>query len=136
MKWFTINELCKSDIARVKGIQNVPTVEAIRNLERLVQVVLDPVREEFGRPILVNSGYRCATLNRLVGGSATSQHMTGQAVDITAKDKKDNRVIFEIIKDLGKYDQLIWEEGDEESPSWIHVSYREPMRKQVMFNGI
>ena len=74
MKYFTINELTKSATATSKGIDNTPTKEVVGNLTTLVDKVLDPLREAYGKPIKVNSGYRCPKLNKAVGGSATSQH--------------------------------------------------------------
>jgi len=68
MKYFTINELCKSSVASKKKIDNTPSEEVKVNLERLINEVLDPIREEFGKPITVTSGYRCSKLNKEVGG--------------------------------------------------------------------
>lgn len=132
MKYFTIDELSYSAKAEEKGIKNIPNEMEVWHLQNLVEKVLDPVRERFGKPIYVNSGYRCKELNRVVKGSITSQHLTGQAVDITASQKEDNKKIFDIIVELGLYDQLIWERGDVNFPQWIHVSYREPMRKEKL----
>lgn len=131
MKYFTIEELCASDTARATGIKNEPTQEVKANLETLVDKILDEARERFGKPIKVNSGYRCKELNVMVGGSVTSQHMTGEAADITAKNKKQNKVLFEIIKQIGGYDQLIWEKGTDEFPQWIHVSIGKNPRGEV-----
>ena len=131
MKYFTIEELCASDTARALGIKNEPTAEIKANLEMLVDKILDEARERFGKPIKVNSGYRCKELNAMVGGSATSQHMTGEAADITAKNKKQNKVLFEIIKQIGGYHQLIWEKGTDEFPQWIHVSIGKNPRGEV-----
>ena len=82
MKYFTISELLKSDTATKHGIWNGATKEAEENLRSLVENVLDPLREAYGKPIRVTSGYRCPKLNRLVGGSPNSQHMRGEAADI------------------------------------------------------
>jgi uncharacterized protein YcbK (DUF882 family) len=77
MKYFTIKELCKSSTATSCGITNVPNKEIERNLEELVHFILDPLREAYGKSIKVNSGYRCPELNKIIGGSKTSQHMKG-----------------------------------------------------------
>lgn len=119
MKYFTINELTKSSTAEAKGIDNTPTPEVERNLTALVDNVLDPLREIYGKPITVNSGYRCPELNKAVGGSATSDHVKGFAADITAGSKEENERLFNIIKHNFHFSQLI----DEKNFSWVHVSY-------------
>lgn len=119
MKYFTIKELTKSSTAEAKGIDNTPTQEVERNLTALVDNVLDPLRAIYGKPITVNSGYRCPELNRAVGGSATSDHVKGFAADITAGSKEENERLFNIIKHNFHFSQLI----DEKNFSWVHVSY-------------
>lgn len=114
-----------SDTARRMGIDNTPSREAAANLERLVEAVLDPLRERYGYPIYVSSGYRCQRLNTAVGGSKTSQHVKGDAVDIYVASARDRAQLFAMIYYLLPYDQLIWEKGTDEAPEWIHVSYRE-----------
>lgn len=133
MKYFTIEELTRSTTATARGLDNTPTPEIKANLERLVDKVLDPLREKYGKPITVNSGYRCPELNKAVGGSKTSDHMNGFSVDITASCKKENAILFQIIKDNFDFDQLIWEKGNSEYPDWVHVSYNpNRLRKQVL----
>lgn len=119
MKYFTIKELIKSSTAEAKGIDNTPTPEVERNLTALVENVLDGVREIYGKPITVNSGYRCPELNKAVGGSATSDHVKGFAADITGGSKEENERLFNIIKHNFHFSQLI----DEKNFSWVHVSY-------------
>lgn len=129
MEHFTIKELSHSDTALAKGIDNFPTAEAISNLIKLVDNVLDPLREKYGKPIRVSSGYRSAILNRSVNGATSSQHRLGEAADITTGSKDENRKLFEIIKNELLFDQLI----DEKNFSWVHVSFREGRnRKQVL----
>lgn len=129
MKHFTIKELSHSDTALAKGIDNFPTAEAISNLTKLVDNVLDPLREKYGKPIRVSSGYRNAILNRSVNGATSSQHRLGEAADITTGSKDENRRLFAIIKNELLFDQLI----DEKNFSWVHVSFREGRnRKQVL----
>ena len=133
MKYFTIEELTRSATATTRGIDNTPTPEIKANLERLVDKVLDGLREIYGKPITVNSGYRCPELNKAVGGSKTSDHMNGFSVDITASCKKENAILFQIIKNNFDFDQLIWEKGNSEYPDWVHVSYNpNRLRKQVL----
>lgn len=129
MKYFTIKELCKSSTATQRGIDNTPDSEIVNNLEQLVDNILDPLREEYGSPIWVNGGYRCPKLNKAVGGAEKSQHQYGQAVDITAKSKAKNKILFNLIQKLDlPFDQLI----DEQDFKWIHVSYSPRHRKQVL----
>ena len=129
MKYFTIQELSHSDTAVARGIDNCPTAEAIHNLTKLVENVLDPLREKYGKPIRIRSGYRSAILNRSVNGATSSQHRVGEAADITVGSKEENRKLFEIIRLELPFDQLI----DERDFSWVHVSFREGRnRKQVL----
>lgn len=133
MKYFTIKELVKSSTAEAKGIDNTPTPEVERNLTALVDNVLDGVREIYGKPITVNSGYRCPELNKAVGGSATSDHVKGFAADITCSNKKENAILFDIIKNTFIFDQLIWEKGNDQYPDWVHVSFNpNRQRKQIL----
>ena len=88
MKHFTLKELTRSSTAERLGIRNKPAVCEVAALERLVRYVLDPLRERYGRPVVVTSGYRSPALNRAVGGAATSQHLRGEAADITAGSPK------------------------------------------------
>lgn len=127
MKYFTIQELLQSSTAEQKGIDNTPDKNALDHLKILIEELLDPVREKWGGPITVNSGYRSAALNRAVGGVSTSQHALGQAADITVGSKEDNKKLFDLIKDNFMYDQLI----DEKDYSWVHVSYR-PKRNRLI----
>ena len=129
MKYFTIQELSHSDTAVARGIDNCPTAEAIHNLTKLVENVLDPLREKYGKPIRISSGYRSAILNRSVNGATSSQHRVGEAADITVGSKEEKRKLFEIIRLELPFDQLI----DERDFSWVHVSFREGRnRKQVL----
>lgn len=122
MKYFSIAELCESTEAEELEIENNPTPEAIDNLTALIDKVLDPAREALGKPITVNSGYRCGSLNKAVGGSATSQHVTGQAADIElgGKTQEENKQLYDWIAENCEFDQLI----NEYNYSWVHVSYR------------
>lgn len=127
MRYFSYAELVRSPTAQKLGILNHPSAQQSDNLVALVEAILDPAREALGFPIRITSGYRSPRLNRAVGGSPTSQHLTGQAVDITSED---NRKLFEYIKKHLPFDQLI----DEKSLTWIHVSYKREggNRRQVL----
>lgn len=131
MKYFTITELTKSATASRRGIDNTPSSTIKANLTELVDNILDPLREAWGSPIIVTSGYRCQQLNKAVGGAKSSQHVYGQAADIrTVSDKpSDNKKLFDLILKLNlPYDQLI----DEYGYNWIHVSYSPRNRKQIL----
>ncbi len=124
MKHFTIQELTASATALREGIDNRPTECAFHLLHVLVEQLLDPVREAWGKPILVSSGYRCKQLNELVGGVTHSHHILGCAADIISGSKADHRRLFQLIQQMqeqGKirFTQLIWEGGGR----WIHLSY-------------
>lgn len=129
MRFFSIKELCKSVTADKYNIDNTPTQEVIENLTQLVDNILDPLREVWGRPIYVNSGYRSPELNVKVGGSVGSQHKLGQAADITTGNPYNNEKLFKLIQNLKlPFDQLI----DEKNYSWIHVSYGPKNRRQIL----
>ena len=117
MKHFTEKEF------RCKCCGQKGSPQAAANIRALVDVVLDPAREKLGKPIVVNSGYRCPKHNLAVGGVTNSQHMAGEAADICCED---NKLLKQIIVENGKYDQLI------EYPTFLHVSWKRngPNRKQ------
>lgn len=128
MKHFSIEEMCKSQIADKLGIKNVPCQAEIESLTELINHVLDPLREQYGKPIFVNSGYRCLKLNKAIGGKQSSQHVRGEAADITAGSKLLNAQLFELLRKM-EFDQLI----NESDFSWIHVSYKKsPNRRQIL----
>lgn len=129
MKHFTIAELSASATARRLGIDNTPTPAAEDNLRNLVRNILDPLREAWGGPISVSSGYRCAALNRAVGGVNNSQHLYGQAADISAGSREANRRLWHLALDRKlPFDQLI----DERDMAWIHISWAPLPRGQTL----
>lgn len=126
MKYFTIEELTYSQTAVKKGIRNETTPEVEQNLTALVAVVLDPLRERWGKPIAVSSGYRCPELNKAVGGVATSQHTKGEAADIVAGSPRENAELGRMVVQAGCFDQVIFEQSNRECTecAWVHVSWR------------
>lgn len=131
MKYFSIQELTKSQTAKRLGINNEPSKEVEASLTALVEKVLDPLREAYGHPIIVTSGYRCERLNKAVGGAGSSQHVKGEAADIrTVSDKpEENKRLFDLILSLNlPFDQLINEYGF----NWVHVSFGARHRRQVL----
>ena len=124
MKYFSVSELTASATALREGIDNRPNKCAFHLLHVLVDQLLDPIREAWGEPIVVSSGYRCKELNALVGGAKNSHHLLGCAADIIAGNKEDHRRLFNLIQQmqrLGKirFTQLIAENDFR----WIHLSY-------------
>ena len=131
---FTLEEMIKSQTGTRKGIDNTPGPEVVANLVDLCVNVLEKVREKWGSPVTVNSGYRCPKLNRAIGGAKNSQHLTGQAADIEVPGI-DNLVIFEWIRYNLEYDQLILEYYKAGIPDsgWVHVSWKSSgNRKNIM----
>lgn len=124
-KNFNLSEFTYSKTADKKKIDNTPGPSERANIYTLVNEILQPIRSEFGKSIKVNSGFRSKDLNKAVGGSSTSQHLTGSAADITTYDSNDDlfRLILQMIDDgdivVG---QLIWEYGNDNYPQWIHIS--------------
>ena len=130
-----LSEVIRSDSAKRNGISNMPTGEHIANFMLLAEKIFEPIREHFGVPIHISSGYRSKELNAKIGGSATSQHCKGQAVDIDMDNSTNgvtNADVFNYIKDNLPFDQLIWEFGNEDNPDWVHVSYVPNGRKQIL----
>ena len=112
------------------GLLNVPNAIETENLKQLCVNVLEPLRVLFGQPIKVNSGFRSKSVNTKIKGAATSQHMKGEAADITSVN---NSLLFKLIRDNFTFDQLIWEAGDNNQPAWVHVSYKQHgNRKEVL----
>ena len=120
-KHFTFHELLRSETAERRGIENTPNdIAVFVNLHNLRECVLEQARKELGKPIYVNSGYRCPQLNSLVGGVPNSHHLEGRAADLRTEGR--NRQLFDILSRM-KADgypigELLWEGGG----TWIHVS--------------
>ena len=132
--YFTIDELCASQTAKRRGINNNPSDEVRTNLQRLIDQVLNPARQAYGSYIRVTSGYRCPALNAAVGGAASSQYLTGQAADITTGNISTDRQLFALLVSQAHFDQLIWEQT--KNGRWIHVSYAPQHRQQILaYNG-
>ena len=128
-KNFTLNEFVFSPTAIRCRIDNTPNSDSIANMKLLCENVIQVIRDKFG-VVRISSGFRCPKLNSRVKGSGTSQHVYGQAADITLENMKE---VFKYIQDNLEFDQLIWEYGTDESPAWIHVSYsKDRNRKEVL----
>lgn len=114
---FELSELLHSQEAIRRGIDNTPTSTIVAELQRLAQLILQPLRDHLGRPIVISSGYRSPALNRAVGGSPNSHHMQGRAADITVPGMKPREVALAIVALRLPYEQVILEGG-----AWVHVA--------------
>ena len=125
MKYFSINELTKSETATKKGIDNTPNAEQVKNLEALINNLLDPIRGQWGAAITVTSGFRSVALNKAVGGVANSHHLGGYAADLTVGSQAGNKALFDMIRQskLLRWTQLISEKTTSQGCGWVHISY-------------
>jgi hypothetical protein len=134
-KHLSLAEVSRSETAKRKGINNTPSGEHLENFKKLAENIFEPIREHFGVPIHISSGYRSKELNAAVGGSSSSQHCQGEAIDIDMDGTSiTNAQIFNYIKDNLNFDQLLWEFGNDSNPDWVHVSYESTgkQRKQIL----
>ena len=124
-KNLSLGEFTHSQTAKRRGIDNTPTAKHLEAAKALAENVFQPIREHFGVPIFVSSGYRSDALNEAIGGSKTSQHSKGEAIDIDMDHRRgpENEEVFFFIKDNVDFDQMIWEFGTDTRPDWVHVSY-------------
>lgn len=130
-------EVTRSDSAKRKGISNEPTAEHLENFKKLAENIFEPIRKHFGVPIHISSGYRSKALNDAIGGSLSSQHCTGEAIDIDMDGSASgvtNKMVFEYVKSNLNFDQMIWEFGTKDNPDWVHVSFESTgkQRKQIL----
>ena len=126
-KHISYKEGVYSITATRRGIDNTPNDEQLKNMELIAEEVFEPLRVWVGGPIKINSFYRCPELNTAIGGSATSQHCKGQAMDIDDTfGRMANAEMYHWIKEHLDFDQMIWEFGDDDNPDWVHVSYVSP----------
>jgi zinc D-Ala-D-Ala carboxypeptidase len=140
-KNFTLNELTKSQEATRLGIDNTPDEEYILNLKLLCENILQPIRDFYGMPLSVSSGYRSPELCEAIGSSRTSQHTRGQAADFEIFGVANKNLADFVVKNLD-YDQCILEFWNENEPNsgWVHCSYnssgnRKQFLKAEKFNG-
>tara|TARA_Y100000361_G_C11015824_1_gene266808 strand:+ start:126 stop:593 length:468 start_codon:yes stop_codon:yes gene_type:complete len=109
------------------GLENKPNEKQLANMKTIAEKVFQPLREWVGGPVKINSFFRSPDLNKAIGGSKTSQHCKGQAIDFDDNfGYKTNAEMFKYIRENLDYDQMIWEFGDDENPNWVHVSYVSP----------
>ena len=123
----TLAEFENSTTATTHGINNKMSLSQIESAKLLCENVFEPLRIHLNTPIQISSGFRSLQVNKMIGGASTSQHTKGEAMDLQIGAKG-----FNFIKDKLQFDQLIWEFGNDENPSWVHVSYSSKNRKQVL----
>jgi len=126
-KHVTLKEFQASGLATLRNLNNEMSESQIASAKLLCENVFEPLRLYLNTPIKISSGFRSVQLNKMIGGSATSQHTKGEAMDLQINAKG-----FNFIKDKLEFDQLIWEFGNDEQPSWVHVSFSSRNRKQVL----
>ena len=132
-KHITLDEATNSNTALRNGINNNPDSVTFERMKLVANKCFEPLREWYGKPIKINSFYRSQLLNTKVGGSATSQHCKGEAIDISAGSKVENKKLFDWICANLDFDQCIHEYGDKTGPDWVHVSYKaKGNRKQIL----
>ena len=123
-KNISYKESIHSQTAKRKGIENTPNEEQLASMFTIAEMIFQPLRAWVGGPIKINSFFRSPELNRAIGGSTSSQHCKGQAMDLDdVYGHKTNAEMYMYIKENLDFDQLIWEFGDDKNPNWIHVSY-------------
>lgn len=128
-KHITYLEATQSPTATQRGIKNNPNELELDSMREVAELVFEPLREWYGKPIKISSFFRNEALNRAVGGAKTSQHRFGKAIDIDAGSVAENKKLFDWVKENVEFDQVIWEKGG----AWVHVSYNKGKnRRQVL----
>ena len=115
---FTMSELIHSDTAVKNNINNMPDINSLDCMLNLIVYCLQPIRDKLGKPMIITSGYRCAEVNKLVGGVSNSQHTKGQAADFTVSGETVEGIIFKIVTSGIEYDEII-----NEYDKWVHISF-------------
>ena len=126
-KHVTLKEFQASGLATLRNINNEMNESQIASAKLLCENVFEPLRIHLNTPINISSGFRSLQVNKMIKGAIGSQHTKGEAMDLQIGSKG-----FNFIKDKLEFDQLIWEFGNDENPSWVHVSYSSKNRKQVL----
>ena len=128
--YFTISELTASDTAKKWGIDNTPTPEIKQHLKELIEKLLNPIREAWGGPVIVRSGYRCPKVNNIVNGAKTSAHLTGYAADLVPGNGKRLEFI-KFVQEFLKKNNIPFDQCINEYNRWCHVGlYNAAMRQR------
>lgn len=129
MKYFTFKEMIQSNTAKARGIENIPDWDDIYRLQKLIETILDPLREWYGKPITVNSGYRCKALNEAVGGVPSSFHTKGMAADITTGSHAENKKLLDYVRDNLPFTEM----GFEGNGAWLHIAWDGNNDKEIFY---
>ena len=122
-KNFTLEELTWSDTANRLHINNTPSKEVVDKLKKLATDILQPIRDTYGVPIKISSGYRCSELNKKIGGVRNSQHVLGEAADLVVGDIVQNLELFNLIKTMIEHGEItVGQLINEYGGKWVHVS--------------
>lgn len=133
-KHITFNEATKSPTAIRNGIKNEPNAQELSNMKLVAEKCFEPLREWYGKPIRINSFFRNKELNAKVGGSPSSEHCVGSAIDMDAGSREENKKLFDWCKANLKFNQLLYEYGNEIGPDWVHISYNANKNKnQILY---
>lgn len=133
----TIEQACKSETAIRKGIDNTPNQEQLEAMKLLCEKVYDVICKTYARVLPYSSFFRSVKLNKAIGGSSTSQHCKGEAIDIDCDGLGiPNKQIFELIKSELEFNQLIWEFGNNDNPAWVHVSFSKNGNRGIVLKAI
>jgi zinc D-Ala-D-Ala carboxypeptidase len=131
-KNITLSEAIYSPTAKRLGLSNEPDEVVLSNMKLVAEKCFEPLREWYGKPIRVNSFYRCRALNEAVKGSASSEHVKGMAIDMDAGSKEENKKIFDWCKNNLTFTQLI----NEYNFTWVHISYnQDKLKNQILKIG-
>lgn len=133
-KHISDEEAVYSQTATRLGIKNIPGDLELKAMKTLALMVFEPLHDWYGKPIRVDSFFRCPGLNQSIGGALSSQHCKGEAIDIKAGE--DTALLFHWIKNNLEFDQLIWEFGNDKNPDWVHVSYRDGKNRKQVLKGV
>ena len=129
-KNISYKEATHSNTAKARKIDNTPDADTIVRMKLVAEKCFQPLREWYGKPIKINSFYRSEKLNVAIGGAKKSQHIKGEAIDLTAGSVEENRKLYDWICDNLEFDQAIWEYGGR----WIHISYKMNGNRNMKFN--
>lgn len=124
-----------SNTAKKHKIDNKPPRFAMENMKVLAEELFEPLREKVGHPIRVSSFFRGKELNAALKGAESSQHLTGNAIDLISNGEMTNAEIFYMIKNEFEFDKLIWEMGDDKNPDWVHVSYVKDNNRKLVYQA-
>jgi len=133
-KHITVKEATQSATATRLKIDNTPSAEVLANMKLVAEKCFEPLREWYGKPIIINSFYRSPALNKAIKGAKNSDHVKGMAIDLDAGSNSGNLKLFNWLKDNVEFKQLIHEYGDKSGPAWVHISYDpKDLRTQLLY---